>query len=616
MKPGNMTGADLLVNQLVSVGVKTIFAITGAGNLAVIDAVKRSGKIQLIYSHHEQAAVMEAQGYSRANNSLGVALVTTGGGTSNVSTGVLSAYLDSVPVLLISGNESSFHCANPHNLRAYGVQGFDSVSMLKTMTKYSVRVNSVSEIQSKLNRALSTATEGRQGPVHIDFPMDLQRAQATDQVDDTPQRVEVQGSSEIEPFLQSLTSALRDAEKPLIYIGNGCRDFASQEALRKVLSQCQIPFILSWSAIDLFPQSDLLNIGRVGIYGDRAANILLQQADLLICVGTRLAIPQIGYDRNDFARKANKFVVDIDPTELSKFEELGWNLANLSAESFFFEFSRILEDTPRTFGNWESWKSRIQEVWDALPRINQLGNLNVDSTGYIHSGLVLEKLNELFPDNAVVVTDVGAALLNGHYLFETKGTQRLFTSQGLGEMGFGLPGAIGAYFANENKPIICLNTDGAIMFNLQELQVVKEHSIPLKLFVFNNLGYTMIKVSQQNLFENRIEGSSVDTGLSFPAFPNLAELFGFEYLRVDSLDNTTALEQKLQSSKSVLFEVVMDPAQKYLPRLSTAVLPSGTLVSPPLEDLDPQIPIETLERLLGYKPHENSYTLRGMENNE
>ena len=331
MKPSELTycGADILVRDLKSHGVKVIFAITGAGNLAIVDAIVRDGSISIIYSHHEQAAVMEAQGYSRLTNKIGVALVTTGAGTANAVTGVLSAHLDSIPILLISGNESSFHCANPHNLRAYGVQGFDSCSVLKPVAKKVSRVTTIEEISEIVQSSIQEALMDRMGPVHIDFPMDLQRKVVKPGQIRSIQKKS--GESATSPNLSALVDGICNAKTPLLYFGNGIRNLNTIKQAQLLIEKTGIPYVLSWSAIDIFPESDELNVGRVGIYGDRHANILLQKSDLIIAIGTRLAIPQVGYDKTDFGRKAIKWVVEIDPTECLKFDGLGWNIINHDA---------------------------------------------------------------------------------------------------------------------------------------------------------------------------------------------------------------------------------------------------------------------------------------------
>ena len=602
------SGADILVQELVSHGVDTIFAITGAGNLAIIDAVARDGRISLIYSHHEQAAVMEAQGYSRVTNRIGVALVTTGGGTSNVVTGILSAYLDSIPVLLISGNESSFHCANSFQLRAYGVQGFDSCAVLAPVTKKTTRILEAETVSQVIRDSIFISLHNRQGPTHIDFPMDLQRknVDSSSNREFNPVTADFKAINSVD--LEKLLKTILEAKSPLLYFGNGIRNENSRVLAENLLEMTGIPFITSWSAIDLFPESHKLNIGRVGIYGDRHANILLQKSDLLISVGTRLAIPQIGYDKNDFGRKATKWVIEIDPTECAKFEGLGWNIVNGDGADVM---GALIKSDVKTQDLY-AWQSECARIKKALPRRDQLGPAPSDSKNQIHSGDVIEFLNSNLAADAIIGTDVGAALLTGHYMYEQSGNRRFFTSQGLGEMGFGLPGTIGAYFAGKSRQIVCLNTDGALMFNLQELQVVKEHQIPLKLFVFNNSGYSMIRISQENLFEKRLSGSTTESGISFPDFHLVANTFGFGHTIIRNREDLNKISGPLTSSRPEMIEIVMDPEQKYFPRLATNKLPDGSLISPPLEDLDPKIELSLLEDLLGYKAHASSYKARGL----
>ena len=603
-------GAEFLVRFLKSQEVSVIFCITGAGNLAIVDAINRDGTINIIYSQHEQAAVMEAQGYARVTGNPGIALVTTGGGIANALTGTLSAHLDSVPVFLISGNESSYHCENWNNLRAYGVQGFDSVSVFTKVTKSATRISSLDEIVLTLESAWKTMIQGRPGPVLIDFPIDLQRKSIE------TKSLEANYVQQAKPLfkesflIDELIEEISKAKAPLLYLGAGCRDSETLPILLRLIEKYRIPFALSWSASDLISSDNSLNIGHIGIYGDRAANIILQKSDLLLTIGTRLAIPQIGYDKEDFARNASKWYVDIDAAECAKFADLDWHLLNMAADNFVQELENGLEGLKQKL-EWVDWLESIVKIWEALPRMGQIGQL--DFTDAIHSCEVVNFLNHNLHENAIVVTDVGAGLLSGHYMFEPKKNQRLITSQGLGEMGFGLPGAIGAYFGDKSRQIICLNTDGAIMFNLQELQLVQHHQIPLKLFIFNNFGYSMIKISQENLFESRFSGSDINTGISFPSFKKVSETFDMEYIQIYSQESMNQnLLNVLNSNKPVLIEVVMSPDQKYLPRLATSKRDDGSLVSPPIEDLDPKISIEDLEKYLGYRAHINSYKARGL----
>jgi acetolactate synthase-1/2/3 large subunit len=606
-------GAVNLIKLLKSREVDTIFCITGAGNLAIVDALACDRTFKVIYSHHEQAAVMEAQGYSRITGKPGVVLVTTGGGTSNALTGVLSAFLDSIPILLISGNESSFHCQSDQNLRAFGVQGFDSVKALKPVTKYSSRIEKISSLGKIFDEAWQQLTQDRKGPVHIDFPMDLQRKIIEkefleDERTLKPKNltlIEIESNDiSIEDFLSDLSKSI----KPVFYIGNGCRSPYIIEEIKGLIEKFRIPFFLSWSAMDLISNNHEFYVGKVGIYGERSANLILQQCDLLICLGTRLAIPQVGYDKDDFARKAKKWVIEIDSAECEKFEANNWNIINIEVGKFLKSIENRIENH-----NYDDWITRCKEIINRFPLIDQSGNLNLNNSDNLHSITVMNWLNGVLDENALITTDVGAALLSGHYLLKMNGVRRIFTSQGLGEMGFGLPGAIGAYFGSHDKQIISLNTDGGIMFNLQELQLIKEYKIPLKLFIFNNFGYSMIKISQDNLFSARHAGSTLESGISFPNFEDVAKTFSMNFYRANNLQSLNSnLVEKLKDRESLLVEIIMSPNQKYLPRLATKKLENGTLVSPPLEDLDPPISIELLEEMLGYTAHPFSYEARGL----
>lgn len=610
-----VTGGNYLVEFLASQGVEIVFCITGAGNLAIIDSFSTAPQIQIVFSHHEQAAVMEAIGYSKISGKPGVALVTTGGGSSNVVTGVLSAQLDSVPVFLISGNESSFHCENMHEFRAYGVQGFDSVAVLSPITKMATRVMHGSELPKVLADSWLEMISGRKGAVHVDIPMDIQRrnmGKHNRPAEIRPKEIMESHLAEI----QKLSAAIRTAQRPVFYIGNGLRSTQAASLIGELWRKTSIPFFLSWSALDLVPDDHLGNFGRLGIYGDRYANLALQKSDLVVCLGTRLSIPQVGYDRNDFGRLAKKWVIDCDETELTKFDGSDWHTVLADASKFLEQLLKDLSSSGQVIDRQE-WLSDLAQMKTELPRVEQVGPRPESSSDFVHSVDVMSYLNEALDSRAIIGTDVGAALLSGHYALEIREGQSLFTSQGLGEMGFGLPGTIGAYFADPSRQLVCLNTDGAIMFNLQELQLISQEKIPLKLFIFNNDGYSMIKISQENLFDGRYQGSTPSSGVSFPSFEKLANLFGLNYTKVSkSSDYESGIKSALNSKGPELIEIVMDPNQKYLPRLGTSKLPDGTLVSPPLEDLEPKIDIEVLERLLGYKAHRNSYTARGLTYDE
>ena len=592
-------GAREFVRALRDLEINDVFCITGAGNLALVDEICLAG-ITVHYFHHEQASAMAAIGYWHTTGRLPLVLVTTGGGSSNVATGVLSACLDSVPLLVVTGNESSYHISAMQGMRSFGVQGFDSVAFLKPVSKHSERIRDASDVFNLTTMAGRYALTDRKGPVHLDVPMDVQRKSVGNSTGTSPAVSSLTAMLEasrrtldLKLDVESVSSRIAQAKRPLLYLGRGLVD---KESILEFCRRNQIPFVASWSAIDKYSDFDHLNIGRVGIYGDRAANWIVQQADLILCLGTRLTIPQVGFDRVDFGRHALKIVVDVDSTELDKYPTVGYlpllGDANVLAKALS---KKELPDLER-----RKWLAQIVKARVLLPRFEEESKRSLGG-GFVHSLAFVNELNGLLEENAIVVTDVGAGLLSGHYALESNSKRTIFTSQGLGEMGFGLPGAVGAAIGTksdaEPRQVVCLNTDGGIMFNLQELQTVVTKKLPIKLVVFNNEGYSMIRISQANLFEGRFEGSEAGQHLSFPNFENLATGFGLDYVRWDAGSELDTLSKALKSPAAVLIEVVMDPDQKYLPRLGTRKLPDGTLASPSIEDLDPPIESAVVDEL-------------------
>jgi len=586
------TGAAEFAQGLSDIQAGDIFCITGAGNLALVDELVKAGH-PIHYFHHEQAAAMAAIGYWRVCKKVPIVLVTTGGGSSNVATGLLSAYLDSIPILVVTGNEGSYHIAAMNGLRAYGVQGFDSVGMFRGITKRSERLRGDVGVRNVIRAAVKSATSGRPGPVHLDFPMDLQRSE--------DKSIQVQVETTDEDSIQAairensadaskkIISALETSLRPVILVGQG---LTKPDAIVHFCQNRGIPFSPSWSAIDKYDDENSLNIGRLGIYGERSTNFAVQAADLVICLGTRLSIPQVGYDRGDFGRNATKIVVDIDPLELAKHRADNYILLNADANEVVVH---LLDSTIRS-PNFQDWVGQLHLTKEILPKFEYETDEPELRTGYIHSLDFVERLNGILDDDAVVVTDVGAGLISGHYGFRSNGERLLFTSQGLGEMGFGLPGAIGASIADRGRQVVCLSTDGGIMFNLQELQTVQTKKLPLKVVIFNNDGYGMIKISQSNLFGGRFAGSESGSDISFPNFSRLAYAFGFDYLEVEGPENVYSLKALMKTNSASIIEVKMDPNQKYLPRLGTRKLSDGSLQSPGLEDLDPPLSREKMAK--------------------
>ncbi len=598
--------ADVIAETLFAQGITQVFGITGAGNIQIFDALARHGGFSLVFTHHEQAAVMAANTYFRTTGKLALALVTTGGGSTNAVTGVVSANMDSIPVLVIAGNEPSRYTTVENNLRIWGIQGFDSVQVMSPVSKIAMRVTNSSNVAENLTSAINTSLSGKQGVSWVEVPLDLQsvRVVAQDISDAELSPMPTASADQI----SSVISALRHAKKPLLWLGYGIKSAKAEDILKEFLHAHQIPFLLSWAGSDLIDNGNYLYVGKAGVYGQRHANLVLQASDYVLAIGTRLAIPQIGYSLEELAPEARIDLVDIDSNEVHKLGERATEAIQADAGDFLSQLLKELSSKSNlTFPNW---LDHIVNVKEKFPLIAQE---HEDTNGYMNSYKVIERLNGHFKDDSIFVTDMGTALLSGFYGLNLQENQRLMTSTGLGEMGFGLPAAVGAAFGRPDKDIICLNADGGMMMNLQELQTIVHHNLNVKIFIFNNDGYLMIKRSQIALLESRFVGVDTESGLSCPNFEKISTAFEIPYFRLRNWEDFDhGFKEILNKKGPSIIEIYMDPVQGFFPRLMTSASPNGALVSPPLEDLSPLISIEDLEWALQRKAGPRSYQIRGL----
>lgn len=610
-----VTGADAVAAALEELDVEIAFGITGAGNLAIFDAIFRRGFTRIVFVHHEQAAVMAAQALNRTTGKLGVALVTTGAGSTNALTGIVSANMDSIPILVISGNESSIHTSPDNELRAWGIQGFDSRAVFAHVSKESHRARKPDQIHDLIVNGAHTAMSARAGVVTIDIPMDLQRKSVSHERTAVRRQIaraeaitHVQSDEVVTQSIDATITALKQSSRPVILLGNGMRGQLDRAAVRTIIQDLAIPTILSWSAIDLLQSSHPMNFGRCGIYGDRYANMIVQNADLVISVGSRLAIPQLSYDPADFARNARVIVIDIDPRELEKFVGDRWITAQTDAGEFLRRLGEV--GSPSDFSRWVTKANALKETFPRRRQTVAAVPLE-ERDDWVNSYDVVYEISDKAGPADIFVTDQGTGLLSGYYGLDINDEQRLTSSLGLGEMGFGLPAAVGAQIANPDSTVICLNSDGGMMLNLQELQTIAHHKLPIKLVVFQNDGYLMIKHSQRNLFDGRYVGSDFDSGVSCPDFSKVAETFGFSFLKLEDDDKTgSTVDAFLKMTGPVMLEVVMHPEQLFIPRVGTIKGENGALVSPPLEDMIPLVPEAELSAAMDGALHPESTRLR------
>ena len=603
--------SEYIADFLVDRGIRHVFGIIGAGNVRIFEAIAARGYTEIVCVHHEQAACMAMQTYYRMTGQITASLLTTGAGSTNGITGVVGAWADSIPGIVISGNEAAKHTRTDNPLRMWGVQGYDSSGMVRDVCKHVSRLHDPKDIAQELSTAFNIAGAGRPGPCWLDIPMDFQSALIeTDSLPVLAYCAELKVQPEIlQQVVDALLDLLKQAKRPVLWLGHGIR-LAHGEALVKTLvERLQIPALVSWAGIDMIDSDHPLVYGRAGVYGQRSANFILQNADLVVAIGTRLSIPQVGYDLSELVRDGKIVYVDIDPTELTK---LGDRVSlPICADAKLFIEALLahveMKNFTPVYSNWVTLCNHYRKKYPWVDASRE----HADTNGYINSYAFMEKLNRYFKPDQVVVTDMGTALLSGHQVLKLKDDQRLMTSNGLGEMGYGLPGAIGASFARDKGEVMCLNCDGGMMMNLQELQTVAHHNLPIKLFIFNNDGYLMIKHTQKALFGKSSVGIDKASGVSCPDFSKLATAFGFPSYQIRTWADFDEVIPKVQAHVGpVICEVFMDPEQPFLPKLAVAQLPDGRLLSPPLEDLSPFIDRAELEKdmLVGMHPKSRQIT--------
>ena len=600
-------GSDAIALFLKRKKIKHAFGIIGSANSHIFDSVNKLKYTKIINVHHEQAATMAMQSYYRINGKPCACLVTAGAGSSNSITGVISAWADSIPGIIISGQEKTTAIKSYKGMRMWGVQGFDSTLMVKKITKYSKRVFKPDELEFELNKAYEISVNGRPGPVWLDVPIDVQGSTYKSKKSfknnfKIKNKFNIKSSS-----INNFYKHLKKAKRPVFWLGSGIKLSGAQNLIPKLISKIPIPFFLTWSAVDLVSSSHKLNFGRPGVYGNRSSNLILQSSDLIISIGARMSIPMVGYVMDEFARDAKIIQVDIDKKEFKRFKKKS-KMNFVSDAKHFLE--KILKFKKKFLPSHQNklWLSYCEKTLKKYPFLEK--NTHKDIKGYINSYNFLDKFSSDLRPNDCVVTDMGTALLSGHAIMKLKSKQQMMTSQGLGEMGFGLPGAIGASFARNKGEVICLNCDGGIMMNLQELQTVDQYKLPIKIFIFNNDGYLMIKHTQKNFFSGRYSSVNKDTGITCPNFKKLSKAFNMKYYKIKTWsDYKIFMKKNFKKKVPMICEIFMDPEQYFYPKLSTFIDKKGNIVSPPLEDLSPMLKRNELSKNLLVPLHKKSKLL-------
>ncbi len=580
--------SDYVASFFKSKGSDICFAITGAGNIRIIESF--SSIMKYVCPHHEQAAVMSAITYWRTSEKLPVVTVTGGPGALNSLIGLADAHLDSIPLILIAGQEKAEYLKSNSNMRALGVQGLKMWQVVENLTKKSFIVTDPTKIKSILEEAYIEATTGRPGPVWIEIPQDLQWAEITP--DNLLSFSQNNNKLEInDEDIDYILSAISLSKKPLIWAGNGIRLSNSVSEFKNLLEKLQIPVLSTWQAADIIKDDHSLFVGRAGQYGQRHANFALQSCDLLICLGTRIALPQRGFDDSTFAPNALKIVVDIDSTELAKFKFDNFKPICCDVKSVVEKLNTKVEQIV----SFNKWKNLCDYWKNKYPMVSE----DYSSEG-INSYFFIDKLSNFLNDDEIIVTDMGTSLTCTHATIKLKKNQRLITSTGLGEMGFGIPGAVGASLAS-GKRVVLVSGEGSLMMNLQELQTVQNLNLPIIILMFNNSGYLTIKHTHNALYASQGDATATDlnNGVSFPDFKKVASAFDYDYEYIDDKLSLEKFLESLPSIKTSMFvEIKMPEYQELKPKMAVQINEKGEMYTPSLEHMYPYLPFDIVEQEL------------------
>lgn len=597
--------SDFVSQFLVDNGITHAFTVTGGGAMHLNDSLGHQKGLTCVYNHHEQACAIAAESYARIHNKIAALCVTTGPGGTNAMTGVVGGYLDSIPMLVISGQVRYDTTARSTglNIRAMGDQEFDITKSAAAMTKYAQMVTDPKQIRYCMEKALYIATTGRPGPCWIDIPVNFQGFYVdTDELEGfDPAEYEAQLAPHVtDEQVDAIIDKIKNAKRPVLYAGNGIRISGGYESFKKVVELLNIPVATGWDSIDEIYDEHPLYVGRGGIMGDRAGNFAVQNSDLVFAIGNRLSIRQVGYNWKTWAREAYVIMNDVCEDEMKKptlhVDMPVW----ADAKELLEKMAARLEKTGEKVFTGNDWIERCQQWKKNYPVVLPK---HYEDKNHANVYAFIKELSSRLSEGQVTVVGNGSACVVGSHAYVIKKDQRFIINSAIASMGYDLPAAIGAAVAEHGdkalygrsltddsvKDIILVTGDGSIQMNIQELQTIIHHKMPIKIFLINNQGYHSIRQTQTNLFNKNFVGIGPQSGdLSFPDMSKLAPAYGYPYLSCDGNDKLDeTIDKALGMKGPVICEIFVSTEQNFEPKSSTKRLEDGTLVSPPLEDLAP-----------------------------
>ncbi|MCX7704683.1 MAG: thiamine pyrophosphate-binding protein [bacterium] len=584
--------SDYVFSFISEQGINSVFMLPGGGAMHLVDSLGKSG-LQYICCLHEQAAVIAADAYAQYTGKFGVALVTTGPGGTNAITGVAGAWIDSVPVLILSGQVKRQDMLKGTGLRQKGVQEVDIISLVRPITKYAVTIVEPTSIRYEIEKAVYMATTGRPGPVWIDIPLDVQAASIDEKHLKPFDGMKAKPSGlDIENLVDKTIKMLNNSKRPVIFAGNGIRLAKVLDEFLELIEYLDIPILTTWKSIDFLPEQHRLFAGRPGSIGQRGANFVLQNSDLLISIGARLDLAQVGFNYKNFAPKAKKIIIDIDPFEIAKIDTWIELPICCDAKEFILEFLKQKHKIKKHV--WSAWLAWCREMKEKYPVVlPEYWN----EKNYVNTYVFIDVLSDLMEENDILVPgSSGSCSEITMQAFKVKKGQRIFNNPGLGAMGYGLPASIGACIASGRKRVVSIIGDGGLQLNIQELETVARLNLPLKIFILNNNGYASIRNMQKGHFKGHFVGCDPSSGLTLPDTCKIASAYGLKNTRIFNHENIKEkVKGVLDTDTPIVCELMINPDLPTAPRLISEVKPDGSIVSKPLEDLWPFLDREELK---------------------
>lgn len=577
--------SDFVIQFIADQGVRHVFLVPGGGAMHLVDSLGKCENLGSVCNLHEQASAIAAEAYARVTNNLGVALVTTGPGGTNAITGVAGAWLESTPCLFISGQVKRADMKRDIGVRQLGPQELDIVTIVQSITKYAVTVTDPLTIRYHLEKSLFLAREGRKGPVWIDIPLDVQASQIyPNSLMGFQKKRNQQKTNELHLAISQIIALLNLSERPVLLLGNGIRLAGGEKTILDLVKALNIPTMTTWMGTDLLSDEHPLFFGKPGIIASRGANFIIQNSDCFVSIGARLDPAVIGFDRTKFARQAKKIIIDIDKAEIAKLcIPIDLSIvadAKMVIDEFLTQKNSIKQNyRVKWFDYCKTVKRKypvvLPEYWDQKKYVNT----------FVLSSILSDELN----DNDLIIPGSSGAGIDAFWLaFRVKKGQRLFSTGGLGAMGFGLPAAIGGCLASGGKRTISIDGDGGFQLNIQELETVARLNLPIKFFIINNNGYASIRSMQQNHFKGHLVACDESSGLSLPDIKKQAKAYEIKAFQLkNQKDIISKVRDILNLPGPIICEVLTDPDQGISPRSSSVVRSDGSIVSKPLEDLWP-----------------------------